>query len=139
MRRTIIAGVLAALVAVPAAAQSTELGMMAGFTPEVSLDRQARELDGVSLDGGLTFSISGERFLNEHWGIGVEWGQQFSGFVIETADADATLYDVGIAHLHGSAIYRFGEAAAKLRPFAFGGVGMKWFWAPDLESETKLS
>ena len=139
MMRMIVARVVAALVAVPAAAQSTELGMLAGFTPEVSLDRHAPELEGVSLDGGVTFSISGTRFLNEHWGIGVEWGQQLSGFVIETADADTTLYDLGIAHFHGYAVYRFGEAAAKVRPFAFGGAGMNFLWARDLESETKLS
>ena len=80
MMRTIVAGVVAALIAVPAAAQSTELGMMAGFTPAASLDRHAPELDGVSLDGGVTFSISGARFLSEHWGVGVEWAQQLSGF-----------------------------------------------------------
>jgi opacity protein-like surface antigen len=139
MRRTIIAGVIAGLVAVPAAAQSTELGMSAGFTPATSLDRQAPELEGVNLDGGVTFSISGTRFLNEHWGIGGEWGHHFSGFVIETADADTTLYDLGIDHFHGYAAYRFGDAAAKLRPFGFGGAGIKFFTARDLESETKLS
>jgi opacity protein-like surface antigen len=139
MMRTIMAGVIVALVAIPAAAQSTELGMMAGFTPEASLDRHAPELEGASIDGGVTFSISGARFFNEHWGVGAEWGQQFSGFVIETADADTTLYDIGIGHLLGYAIYRFGDTAAKVRPFAFGGAGVKFLWARDLESETKLS
>ena len=113
--------------------------MMAGFTPAASLDRHAPELEGVSLDGGVTFSINGARFLSEHWGVGVEWAQQFSGFAIETAGVQTTLYDMSIAHFHGYAVYRFGDAAAKVRPFAFGGAGMKFFWARDLESETKLS
>ena len=139
MTRAIIAGVIAALVAVPAAAQSTEFGMMVGLVPATSLDRQARELEGVSLDGGVTFSISGTRFVNERWGIGGEWRQHFSGLGIETAETETTLYDIGIAHFHGYAIYRFGDAAAKLRPFAFGGAGIKFFSAHDLESETKLS
>ena len=139
MIRTLVASVIAALIAIPAAAQSTELGMMAGFTPAASLDRHAPELDGVSLDGGVTFSINGSRFLNEHWGIGVEWAQQLSGFVIETGDTDTTLYDISIAHLQGYAFYRFGDAAAKVRPFAFGGAGATFLWARDLESETKLS
>lgn len=139
MMRTIVAGVIAALIATPAAAQSTELGMTAGFTPAASLDRHAPELEGASLDGGATFSINAARFLSEHWGIGVEWAQQFSGFVIETAGEETTLYDMSIAHLHGYAIYRFGDAAAKVRPFAFGGAGTKFLWAHDLESETKLS
>jgi hypothetical protein len=139
MMRTIAAGVIAALAAVPAAAQSTELGMMAGFTPAASLERHAPELEGVSLDGGVTFSINGARFLNERWGVAVEWAQQLSGFVIETADAETRLYDMSIAHLHGYAVYRFGEAGAKVRPFAFGGAGATFLWARDLESETKLS
>lgn len=139
MMRTIVAGVIAALIAVPAAAQSTEIGMMAGFTPAASLDRHAPELEGASIDGGVTFSISGARFLSDRWGVSVEWGQQLSGFVISTADTDTTLYDMSIAHLHGYAVYRFGDAASKLRPFAFGGAGMTFLWARDLESEAKLS
>jgi opacity protein-like surface antigen len=139
MMRTIVAGVVAALIATSAAAQSTELGMMAGFTPAASLDRHAPELDDASIDGGVTFSINGSRFLSEHWGFGVEWAQQLSGFGIETAGVQTTLYDMSIAHFHGYAVYRFGDAAAKVRPFAFGGAGMKFFWARDLESETKLS
>lgn len=139
MMRTIVAGVIAVLIARPAAAQSTELGMMAGFTLGASLDRHAPELEGVSIDGGVTFSISGTRFLNEHWGIGGEWGQQFAGYEIETADAQVTLYDINISHFEGHAIYRFGDAAGKVRPFAFGSAGMKLFSARDLESETKLS
>ena len=96
MMRTIVAGVIAALIAIPAAAQSTELGMMAGFTPAASLDRHAPELEGVSLDGGVTFSINGARFLSEHWGIGVEWAQQFSGF----RDRDGRCADDALRHEH---------------------------------------
>jgi len=139
MIRTIIAAVIATLIAIPAAAQSSELGMMAGFTPAASLDRHAPELEAASVDGGVTFSVSGTKFLSEHWGVGAEWGQQLSGFVIETADAGATLYDIGIGHVHGYALYRFGDAAAKVRPFAVGGAGATFLWARDLESETKLS
>jgi len=137
--RTIIAGVVASLFAVPAAAQSTELGVLAGFMPAASLERHAPELEGTSIDGGVTFSISGARFFGEHWGVGAEWGQQVSGFMIETADADTRLYDLGIGHVQGYALYRFGDAAAKVRPFAFGGAGATFLWARDLESETKLS
>ena len=50
-----------------------------------------------------------------------------------------TLYDIGIANIHGYALYRFGDAAAKARPFVFGGGGMTLLSARDLESETKLS
>ena len=107
MMRTIVAGVIAALIAIPAAAQSTELGMMAGFTPATSLDRHAPELDVVSLDGGVTFSISGARFLSEHWGVGVEWAQQLSGFVID----NGRYGDNSLRHEHRS--------SPRLRPVSF--------------------
>jgi opacity protein-like surface antigen len=130
---------LLVLVAIPARAQSTELGMLLGLTPSAALDRQAEELDEVSLEGGVTFTISATQFLNEHWGFAGEWGQHFSGFGIETAGTPSTLYDVSIGVFHGYAIYRFGVADAKARPFAFGGAGIKYFSARDLETETKLS
>lgn len=132
-------GLLFVLVAVPAAAQSTELGMLVGFTPSAALDRQAEEVDDVSLEGGVTFAISATRFFNERWGVAGEWGQHFSGFGIETGGATSTLYDIDISHFHGYAIYRFGEADAKARPFVFGGAGIKYFSASDFDTETKLS
>ena len=125
--------------AVPATAQSTELGMLVGFTPSASLDRQAAELDDVGLEGGVTFAINAARFFNEHWGVAGEWEQHFSGFGIKMGGTPSTLYDIDIAHFHGYAIYRFGAADAKARPFAFGGAGIKYFSARDLETETKLS
>ena len=139
MTRTLGIGVIVLLVAIPAGAQSVELGMMVGFTPSTSLDRQADELDEVSLEGGVNFAISAAKFLNEHWGVAGEWGQHFSGFGIETGGTPSTLYDIDIAHFHGYAIYRFGGADAKTRPFVFGGAGIKYFSARDLETETKLS
>ena len=127
------------LTAIPAAAQSIELGMLAGFIPSTSLERQAEELDDVSLEGGVTFAISAAKYLNEHWAVGFEWGQHFSGFGIETADTHVTLYDINTSDFQGYAVYRFGDAASQARPFAFGGAGMKLFSAHDFETETKLS
>jgi hypothetical protein len=131
--------VIALLFAIPAAAQSTEIGAVAGFTPSVSLDRQAQELDGGSLDGGVTFAVGVTRFFSERWGVALEWGQQFSGFSIDAGDAPVRLYDMGIGHFHGYAVYRFADTAAKARPFVFAGGGAKFLWAHDLGQETKAS
>src|SRR5262245_57669865 len=137
MMRAFATGIILLVVAIPAAAQSIEIGAAAGFVPSVSLDRQAVELQDVSIDGGVTFAVSATRFLSERWGVGVEWGQQFSGFSIDTGDAKVRLYDIGIGRFHGYAVYRFADAAAKARPFVFAGGGAKFFWAHDLGSETK--
>ena len=139
MIRTLGIAIVLGLIALPAAAQSTELGGTGGFTPSVSLDRQARDVDDVTIDGGLTFGISATRFLTDHWGVGFEWSQQFSGFGIESRDVRATLYDIDISDFQGFMVYRFGAAESKVRPFAFGGAGMRLFSARDLDSESKLS
>ena len=139
MMRTLGIAIALVLSAFPAFAQSTELGGTAGFTPSVSLERQAREVDDVTIDGGVTFGISATRFLSEHWGVGFEWNQHFSGFGIQAGTERATLYDIDISDFQGFAIYRFGAAESKARPFAFGGAGMRLFSARDLDSESKLS
>jgi hypothetical protein len=139
MIRSLGIAIVFALFALPVAAQSTELGGTAGFTPSVSLERQAREVDDVTIDGGLTFGISATRFISEHWGFGFEWSQHFSGFGIQSRDERVTLYGIDISDFQGFAVYRFGAADSKVRPFAFGGAGMRLFSARDLDSESKLS
>jgi len=139
MMRILAAGVVLLLMAVPAAAQSMELGALVGFIPPTPLERTAEELEEARIDGGVTFAFNVARFRTERWGIAGEWTQQFSGFGIETSDARATLYDINISTLHGYLVYRFGSADAKARPFAFGGAGLKYFSARDLDGETKLS
>jgi hypothetical protein len=143
MRRSFAVAFALLLLSVPAAAQSFELGGLVGFTPSASLDRHATQLEGTSIDGGVMFGIDGAAFLSPHWGIEGEWGQQFSGFSFETrqqtAETSVRLYDITIAHLHANAVYRFGNVAAKMRPFVFGGGGATFFSAHDLETETKMS
>lgn len=144
MRRSLPVLIWLSLLAMPAAAQSSyEMGGFVGFTPSASLDRSAAQLDGTSVDGGVIFGIDGAAFLSQHFGVEAEWAQQSSGFSFETrqqaADTSVRLYDITVAHLHAHAVYRFGEAAAKMRPFVFGGGGATFFSAHDLESETKMS
>lgn len=143
MKRGLAVAFLMLSLAGPAAAQSFEMGGLVGFTPSASLDRHAAQLEGTSIDGGVTFGIDGAAFLTQHFGVEAEWAQQFSGFSFETkqqtAETSVRLYDITIAHLHAHAVYRFGDGAAKMRPFVFGGGGATFFSAHDLESETKMS
>ena len=139
MRRALLASIVVLLLAVPAAAQQTEIGALVGVTPSVSLENVAAELEGVSIDGGVTFAVNVTRFLSNRWGVELEWGQQFSGFSIDTGDASVRLYDLGIGYFHGYAVYRLADASARVRPFVFGGGGAKFLWAHDLGSESKAS
>jgi len=143
MSRSFAVATVLLVLSVPAAAQSFEMGGLIGFTPSASLDRHAAQLEGTSIDGGVMFGIDGAALLSRHWGIEGEWAQQFSAFSFETrqqtAETSVRLYGITIAHLHAHAVYRFGDAAAKVRPFLFGGGGATFFSAHDLETETKMS
>jgi hypothetical protein len=143
MRRSLAAALMVLLTSLPAAAQSFDVGGLVGFTPSASLERHAAQLEGTSIDGGVTFAIQAATFLSDHWGVEAEWAQQFSGFSFETrgngSSTDVRLYDINLTHLHGYAVYRFGDTAAKWRPFVFGGGGVSFFSARDLETESKPS
>src|SRR4030095_13731603 len=49
------------------------------------------------------------------------------------------LFTMTVRQLQGNAVYHFGAASARLRPFVFAGLGATFFSAADLRSETKFS
>jgi Outer membrane protein beta-barrel domain len=127
------------LICQPAAAQSSEISGVLGFTSSVELARQAPELSDLRIPGGFTFSIGGTRFLTPHWGAEVSWTQQASSLEVGTQAGSAELYKMTLAQIQANVVYQFGEAEARLRPFAFGGAGATLFSAHDLESDTKAA
>jgi len=135
----VLALVLVAIACVPASAQSWEMSAFAGFTPSVSLAQQAPELTDVSIRGGFTFGFQGARFFTPRWGLEAVFTQQESALEVATAAGAGDLYSIEIAQLHANLVYRFGDAAARLQPFLFGGAGISIFTARDLETETKAS
>ena len=117
-----------------------ELSAMAGFTPSVQLETQAREVDDVRIGGGVTWSFQAARFFTPNLGAEVSWTDQpSSGYELEVGDVSGELFSMSIGNLHGDVVYQFGEAGARLRPFVFGGVGATFFRARDIPMETKLS
>lgn len=122
-----------------ASAQSWELGGVAGFTPSVSLEQQAPELSDLRIRGGFTWGIEATHFFTPNWGAEVIWQQQASALEAETPGGAADLYRLTMAQLQADVVYQFGDAAARWKPFVFGGAGATFFAAKDLESSTKPS
>jgi len=141
MRRfTAGAGAIALLaLSAPARAQSWEVSGLAAYTPSAGLDNQAQELSGLTIRGGFTWGAQVARSFTPHWGAEVLWTQQSSALQVETGDGSADLFTMTVRQLHGNAVRQFGGADARLRPFAFVGVGATFLSADDLASETKLS
>ena len=140
MTRVVIAVALAVLAAsMPVRAQSWEVSGLAGYTPSVDLELVARELDQLAIRGGFTWGAQAARFFGAHWGAEVLWMRQETALEIGTAAGTADLFTMTVSQLHGNAVYQFGRADARIRPFAFAGLGATFFRADEVASENKLS
>jgi hypothetical protein len=142
MTRAWAAAVVAGLVLACGArseAQSWEASLLAGYTPDAGLDRQAPELDALGIRGGFTWGGSVSRSLGRRWGAEVLWTRQQSGLELGVESGSPALFEFTVADLHGNAVFHFAGPDARLRPFLFGGVGATFFSGGGQPSETKLS
>lgn len=126
--------------AAAADAQSWEVSFLAGYTPSVSLDRQAPELDGVKVRGGFTAGLQTERQLTQRFGAELMWTQQWSAQQIESAGGKADLFTFAVDDLHADGVFHFARKDATLRPFVFAGLGATFFsGGSGVPAETKFS
>jgi opacity protein-like surface antigen len=123
----------------PARAQSWEVSGLAGFTPSADLDRRAPQLTQLDIRGGFTWGAQVARLFTPHWAVEATWTEQASALEIGTTAGTADLFLITVDQLQGNAVYHFGNATARLRPFAFAGLGATFFRADDLQSETKFT
>ncbi|HEY6509808.1 MAG TPA: outer membrane beta-barrel protein [Vicinamibacterales bacterium] len=123
----------------PTSAQSWEVSGLGAFTPPVGLDRRAPELTELDIRGGFTWGVQAARSFTPQWGAEVLWTQQSSALKIGTVAGTADLFTMTVRQLHGNVLRHFGAGTARLRFFAFAGLGATFFGAEDLESETKFS
>ena len=133
MKASILAVVLLALSA-PLSAQSWVVSALAGYTPSAGLDNQAPELSGLDVRGGFTWGAQGAYWFTPGWGAEVSWTRQSSALRLSTADGGADLFAMTVGQLHANAVRRFGAADARLRPFAFAGVGTTLLRGEELRS-----
>jgi opacity protein-like surface antigen len=142
MRATASLAIVVTLLAAaaPARAQSWEASAFFGLTPAAGIERQASELDDVAVRGDVTWGVQGARFFSPAWGVEIMWTRQNSGLELETGDGKADLFSMNVRQLHFNGIYNLGRRAdAKWQPFVFGGLGVTFFSADTVESETKFS
>jgi len=121
----------------PASAQSWEVSGVAGYTPAVELEHRAPELTDLSVRGGLTLGFQFTRLVTPQWAAEVPFTQQGSALAGGTPAGTDEFYSFTVTQLQANVVYHFGDAAARLRPFLFGGAGATFFAARDLESATK--
>jgi hypothetical protein len=127
------------LAAVPAWAQRTELGLLAGYATSGDIENKALTIQELEIAGSFTWGLAGSHFFTPRLGAEASWSRQGSDLVIGTSSGRAELFDVTVNRLHGSFVYQFGNDAGSFKPFASIGLGATFLSAPDLEGETKLS
>lgn len=130
---------LAAAPATGQAQQGFEITPFAGYTTAGGIDDESPEIQDLELEGGFAWGGAATWFFSERMGAEVLYARQDSALGLATSAGSAELFDVDISQLLGSFVYRFGDAGAAARPFAFAGLGATFFDADDLEGETKLA
>ena len=134
-----LVGAITLMCASAAHAQSWEIAAMAGYVFPVGLEKQSRDVDAARIGGGFTWQVQAGRMLTPRWGAEIVWSQQFSAYEIESGGNTGDLFKLLLTQLHGNLVYQFAQNAARVQPFAFGGLGATFFSARDLATEAKFS
>ena len=122
-----------------ARAQSWEVSVLGGYTPDAGLDRHAPELDALDVGGGFTWGAQGGYAFSPRWGVEALYTAQDAGLVADSEGGPAELFSFDVRQLHGNGVLHFAGAEARLRPFLMLGLGATFLSGADLPSETKLS
>jgi opacity protein-like surface antigen len=127
------------LAASPAFAQRTEVALLGGYTTSGDIDKKARGIQELKIDGSFTWGLEAGHFFSDHLGVEVSWARQESELTLGTRAGSAELFDVRVELLQGSFVYRLGSEQGRVRPFVLAGLGATFFSGDDLDSETKFS
>ena len=110
-----------------------------GMTPGSALDRRAAALDSLDVGGGFTWGLQVSRLVTPHLAAELSWMTHWSGLEIGTAAGKEHLFEMTVNQLHGNAVFRLRDPAARTRPFLFAGLGPTFLNALGQPAETRLS
>jgi hypothetical protein len=138
MRRALALAFL--IVASPALAQQTfEVAPFIGYTSAAPIDATADGVDELAIDDALTLGARAAYLVTPNLGLELAWSFQWTSLSLTSASSTARLFDMTSNHVHANMLYQFGDAAARWRPFVFGGVGTAIYESEGLNTEAKLS
>ncbi|HEY6509178.1 MAG TPA: outer membrane beta-barrel protein [Vicinamibacterales bacterium] len=120
-------------------AQAWQGSVLFGTTPGSALDRRAAALDTLEVGSGFTWGLQVSRLVTPHLAAELSWMTHWSGLEIGTAAGKAHLFEMTVNQLHGNAVFRLRDPAARTRPFVFAGLGTTFLNALGQPSESRLS
>jgi len=147
-----IAAVLAGiwLLAQPLSAQKVEVSFNVGYTLSEGIQGEERNILGLIYDraevnSGGSFHFTVGFFVNPKAQVEFLYGRQSSKLTAEGPAPKADISDLDVNNYHGNFVYNWGEEDAKVRPFAFIGLGATNYSfgnrpnGQPIDSETKFS
>jgi opacity protein-like surface antigen len=82
-------------------------------------------IDRIGVDSGFSWGLQGDYNVNENIGVGFLFSRQKSRLTVSNVAGDQTnIVANPIYNYLGVITYNFRDGASKLRPYAFGGMGV---------------
>jgi Outer membrane protein beta-barrel domain len=145
---TVLAGIW--LLAQPLSAQKVEVSFNAGYTLSEGIQGEERNILGLIYDraevnSGGSFHFTVGFFVNPKAQVEFLYGRQSSELSAEGVAPKQKISDLDVNNYHGNFVYNWGEEDAKVRPFAFIGLGATNYSfgtgpaGQKIEGETKFS
>jgi len=147
-----IAAVLAGiwLLAQPLSAQKVEVSFNAGYTLSEGIQGEDRNILGLvynraEVNSGGSFHFTVGFFVNPKAQVEFLYGRQSSELTIKDPAPSLHISDLDVSNYHGNFVYNWGEEDAKVRPFAFIGLGATSYSfgngpsGQKIDGETKFS
>jgi opacity protein-like surface antigen len=129
-----------AAAAAPASAQRIEASVNGGGTlsegfnatqPRIVFGQVFNSLDITS---GTSLAVTAGVFVTAGLEVEFLWGRQFSTFQASNPAPNFKIANVDVDNFHGNIVYNWGESDARVRPFAFGGLGATHYSPGDFSS-----
>jgi opacity protein-like surface antigen len=132
VRSTQLVAVSVGLVAVtanPARAQRAEASVEIGYTGSNGITGAQTHLiqglpyQNLDVTGGFSWGFTAGGFFNENMEVEFLFGRQTSTFQVSNPSPNLKVSDLAVYNYHGNFVYNWGESGARIRPYAFGGLG----------------
>jgi hypothetical protein len=138
VRRIAVISVALWSFAVPVGAQHVEASISGGYTLSEGIETDNRDLLGqiynkVEVNSGGSVTATFGVYATPRLMFEFLYSRQSSGLTAEGAAGKLEISDLSVENFHGNIVYHFGDAEARIRPFAFGGLGATNYSFGDLQ------
>jgi hypothetical protein len=129
---------LIAFAAIPARAQRAEASFDIGYTASNGITGASTHIiagqpyTDLDVTSGVAWGFTVGAFFNPHMEVEFLFDRQSSTFEVSSPSPSLKVADLAVYNYHGAFVYNWGAPGARVRPFAFGGLGATHYAPGDL-------